>query len=269
MEPMTPKLVEENDLTPPKWLTSRVHFEVLAGSHAFGTSNEDSDRDLVGFCMPPMEVLFPVLDGSIPGFGRQKQSFEIYDEDHLSYRGDSWDITMFSITRFYATCMDANPTWLEALFVPEECVLFETKVGEETREHRELFLHQGAFHRFTGYASSMINKMRNKDKSRQRRCKYGYHAVRLVDELDEIFTEGTLTLGRCSDRHRAIRQGEWSFDEIESYVDAKEEETEELYDNGAAVPYTPDEKPIKDLLLRCLWREFGKDYHEFFDLVDW
>lgn len=263
-------LSEKSDLSPPKFLSKRpVHFEVLAGSHAFGTATPESDRDLISFCVPPEKIVFPVLDGQIDGFGRQKQSFEVYDQDDVEFGGESYDLKVFNIVEFFDTCMDANPTWLETLFVPEENVLHSSPVGEYTREHRELFLHKGAFHRFSGYAKSMMHKMKKKDRDDKRLYKYGYHAVRLMDELEEILSEGTLTIGREQDRHMAVRKGEWPFDGIEEYVSEKEDRCEDLYENSEAVPYEPDENAIRNVLVDCLKMAYRDgDCHPVFQLLD-
>lgn len=270
-ESLVGRILRENaHLTPPGFVnSSSVQFEVLAGSHAFGTATPESDRDVIAFCIPPIDFVFPILRGHIDGFGRQKQCFRMYDQDDISFEGESHDLKVFNIVEFFDTCMDANPTWLETLFVPEDTVLYSTAVGELVRRNRELFLHKGAFHRFSGYAKSMIHKMKKKDRDDERLYKYGYHAVRLMDELEELLAEGSLTIGREKERHQDVREGKWSFDEIQQYFDDKEESCELLYENSSALPYEPDQQRIKDLLVDVLKMHYQQgEEHPVFDFLE-
>jgi predicted nucleotidyltransferase len=82
---------------PPPWLPMNTMFLGITGSVAYGVSSDTSDNDVYGFCMPPKELVFPHLSGEIPGFGRQIQRFEQYQEHHIvdpSARKE-YDLTVF------------------------------------------------------------------------------------------------------------------------------------------------------------------------------
>lgn len=255
---VTENSTELGVIHPPKWLPGRVHYETLSGSHAYGVANENSDTDVVGFCIPPKEIVFPHMRGEIHGFGRQKKEFKHFDADQFEDAdGEVWDLTMFSIVEYFAQCMDNNPNWLETLFTPERCLITNTTVAKHVRNNRKLFLHKGSFHRFRGFTKSQINKMKKRGRNESRLLKYGYHAVRLIDEVDQILSEGELVLDNNVEKLRAIREGEWSIDEIENYCDSKEDRLQELYDNSEVIPNRPDEDAIKVVLLECLEEAYG------------
>lgn len=77
------KLAEQNLISPPKWLPNNTLFEGLTGSVAYGASDDTSDMDVVGFCMPPKGLVFPHTTGQILGFGSQVQRFEQYQQHRI------------------------------------------------------------------------------------------------------------------------------------------------------------------------------------------
>lgn len=76
----TTKLIAAGKLHPPKWMENNIMFEGLTGSVAYGCSNDTSDMDVIGFCIPPKDVIFPHLRGEIPGFGTPGERFEQFQE---------------------------------------------------------------------------------------------------------------------------------------------------------------------------------------------
>ena len=79
------KLNEAGVVHPPKFVPYNMHYEVITGSVAYGMSGDTSDMDVVGFCIPPKEEVFPHLKGEIIGFGRQKKRFENWQEHHIDF----------------------------------------------------------------------------------------------------------------------------------------------------------------------------------------
>ena len=261
MKSITESAIELGLLEAPKWLSPNVVYETKVGSHSYGVSTDDSDIDISGFCVPPKEIVFPHLYGSIHGFGKQKKSFHMFNDksfQHESFGPQKYDLSILSIIFLFRECMDCQPNWLEMLYTPENCVITSTSVSDHLREHRDLFLHQGALWRFTGFAKSQLAKMNKKNRDKVRLLKYGYHAVRMVLEGEQVLTEGTLVLDDKIDVLSSVRNGDWSFDEIASFCEQKETELKKIYDTeAAAVPYKPDETKIKTLLLECLEEFYG------------
>jgi hypothetical protein len=86
--------------------------------------------------------------------------------------------------------------------------------------------------------------------------KFAYHVVRLLNESEQILTEGDLDLERNREQLKSIRRGEWKIEDIRDYFSKKEKELESVYLNSK-LPYGPDEEKIKILLLSCLEEHYG------------
>jgi predicted nucleotidyltransferase len=243
------------------------------GSVAYGASTDISDFDVVGFCIPSKELLFPHLAGQIEGFGRQKQKFEVYQQHHvmdpdaLAGKGRQYDLNIYSIAKYFQLCMECNPNMIDSMFVPQDCILHITKVGNMVRDRRRDFLHKGAWHKFKGYAYSQLHKMKgkgveegsNRDKLRQQYgfdVKFAYHTVRLLYEAEQILQEGDIDLRRHSEHLKSIRRGDVSEDDILAWASNKEKHLEAVYEQSK-LRYGPDEPLIKQLLLDCLEDHYG------------
>ena len=148
----------------PSHMKNNIHYEVIMGSTAYGVSDNTSDIDVYGFCMPPKHILFPYSNGSLFGFGSKPNNFEQFQQHHIidKGRGKEYDISIYNIVKFFNLCMENNPNMVDALFVPTRCVLHCTAVGNHIRENRKLFLTKRVWHKFKGYAFSQLHKMKNK-----------------------------------------------------------------------------------------------------------
>ena len=159
------QLTEKKLALPPKWLPGSVAYETIMGSMAYGVSSDSSDMDVYGFCIPPKNMVFPHLAGEIMGFGRQHERFDqfqqhhIKDADALGGTGRDYDLTIFSIVKYFSLLMENNPNVLDSIFTPVTCVLHSTRIGEMVRDRRRDFLHKGSWHKFKGYAYSQLHKM--------------------------------------------------------------------------------------------------------------
>jgi uncharacterized protein len=262
------RLAKDNLIQPPKWLPYNTHYLTVMGSTAYGVSNDMSDMDVYGFCMPPKDMVFPHLAGEIPGFGRQVQRFEQWQQHHIKTSdGKEYDFSINSIVKYFQLCMDNNPNMVDSLFTPRRCVLHMTPVGEIVRENRKMFLHTGSFHKFKGYAYAQLNKVLNKRKSDSEKrqasidahgydVKAGYHVVRLALECEQILIEGDLDLERNREQLKAIRRGEWSAERLQQFFEDKERHLENLA-TESKLPKYPDEDAIRALLLKCLEAHYG------------
>lgn len=198
---ITKKLEEKNLISPPYFLKHNIHYEVMMGSFAYGVSNDVSDIDIYGFCIPPKDFIFPHLAGHIEGFGEQKQKFEQFQQHHIKDCSNKkqYDITIFNIVKYFQLCMENNPNMIDSLFVPVNCIVHSTKIGNMVREKRKIFLHKGSWYKFKGYSYSQLHKMENKNPEGSRvetiqkfgyDLKFAYHVVRLLNEVEQILSEG-------------------------------------------------------------------------------
>ncbi len=155
------RLENEKLIHPPRWLIDNTQYVTQMGSVAYGVSNADSDQDIYGFCMPTKELLFPHLGGEIMGFGRQVKRFEQYQQHHIDDHssGKNYDITIYSIVKYFHLCMENNPNMIDSLFTPRRCILHSTEVAERLIEKRRIFLHKGAMHKLRGYAYAQLSKI--------------------------------------------------------------------------------------------------------------
>lgn len=256
-------------IKPPKFLLDNTMYATYMGSVAYGVSNLGSDVDIYGFCLPPKESIFPHLAGEIPGFGQQIQRFEQYQQHHIKDGSSDkeYDITIFSIVKYFQLCMENNPNMIDSLFVPRTCIIHSTAISELVRENRKMFLHKGAYYKFKGYAYSQMHKMRIKDPEVGSKrydmiqqygydLKFSYHVVRLLSECEQILVEGDIDLQKNNEQLKAIRRGEWTLEQVEQFFVDKEKQLEELYAKST-LQYKPDETKIKELLLTCLEMHYG------------
>lgn len=264
------QLMKQKELiSPPKWLPANIHYEVMTGSVSYACSSDTSDMDIVGFCIPPKEDVFPHLRGEIPGFGRQKKQFGDWQEHHIMDQEarQEYDFCIYSIVKFFNLAMGNNPNMLDILFTPQRCVLFCSAVAQIVRDNRKLFLHKGSYHKFRGYSYRQLHKIGTKANSsnpkRQKSIeqfgydvKFAYNVVRLALEGEQILIEHDLDIERNAEILKSIRRGEWSEEKLRSWFDEKEKHLEELY-TKSTLRHSPDEEAIKDLLMSCLEQHYG------------
>jgi len=262
------KLHKRNLISPPGFLIHNTHYEVMMGSIAYGVNEEGaSDIDVYGFCIPPKDVIFPHLKGEILGFGKQTQRFEQYQQHHIEDKQakKQYDLSIYNIVKYFQLCMENNPNMIDSLFVPRRCIIHSTKIGNIVRDNRLIFLHKGCWYKFKGYAYSQMHKMESKEPEGKRKeiiekfgydVKFAYHVVRLLNEVEQILTEGNLDLEKNREQLKSIRRGEWKVEDIKEYFSNKEKELENQYLNSK-LQYSPNEEAIKSLLLSCLEEHYG------------
>lgn len=115
-----------------------IVFEVLVGSHAYGTNIEGSDEDIKGvYIQPPEDVLER---------GYQEQISISKDE------------TYYELRRFIELCCTNNPTMLELLYSPEDCIIYKHSIMDKILANKDKFLSKSCRWSFGGYAISQIEK---------------------------------------------------------------------------------------------------------------
>lgn len=149
----------------PSFIKNNIHYEVQTGSVSYGVSSDNSDLDILGFCIPPKHIIFPHLDGKISFFDHINY-FEQFQKHHIfdASCDKNYDITIYSIIKYFKLCINNNPNIIDSIFVPRRCILHSTQIGEHVRENRKLFLHKGAWHKFKSYSYSQLHKIKTKYK---------------------------------------------------------------------------------------------------------
>ena len=166
----------------PHWLANNCVYLTISGSISYGcadtNTDEASDFDTNGICIPPKEIVFPYsLNGYIFGFGNQPkmqpgekgvyEEHHIYDPDARGGKGRSYDLNIYNIVKFVDECNKGNPNLIDSLFTNRECVLHCTQAGNILRDNRKLFLAKNLWDTYKGYAYSQFHKAENKVKSKE------------------------------------------------------------------------------------------------------
>lgn len=123
-----------------------VIYSTVAGSHAYGTAHAGSDRDVRGvFALPAArylelrEALRQVAD----------------DRNNTIY---------YSLRRFLELASNANPSILELLYMPSDCILRCEPAMDHVVRARSLFVTRRAYESHVEYATAQIARARGRNK---------------------------------------------------------------------------------------------------------
>lgn len=123
----------------------RLLYEYIRGSQSHGLATETSDVDTGG-----------VYIASFDKFCASDVEETIADEKN----DNSW----FELGKFMELIAKSNPNALEALFVPDECVIYEHPLFKEIKDNREEFISKECLASFGGYAIAQIKRARGLNK---------------------------------------------------------------------------------------------------------
>ncbi len=124
---------------------ARPLYLVIRGSHAYGTNVETSDTDYAG-----------VFIQSIDDIIGNKYIGQINDDNN--------DIVIYEIRRFLELLASNNPTVLELLNTPEDCVIYKDPIFDLVLSDKEKFITKMCAKSFGGYAKQQISKAKGQDK---------------------------------------------------------------------------------------------------------
>lgn len=262
------KLYDKKLINPPSFVLDNTHMLVRGGSVSYAISNDTSDEDLIGVCIPSKRILFPTShSGVILGFGHQGEKFDQYQKHHIEDKDEDkvYDLNVYNIVKYFELLRQGNPNLIETLFVHRKNVLFITPIGELMREHRHKFLSKEMFVKLRAYSFSQLSKIEGKTAIGKRAdlvskfgydTKYGSHAVRLLLEAEQILLEGDLDLERNSQMLIGIRRGDWKLSDLKDFLTKKEIELEKILPS-AKLPTKSNEGEIRQVLMKCLEAHYG------------
>ena len=124
---------------------SKPLYLVIRGSHAYGTNVETSDTDYAG-----------VFIQSIDDILGNKYKEQINDDNN--------DIVIYEIKRFLELLGSNNPTVMELLNTPEDCVVYKDPIFDLVLNDKEKFITKMCAKSFGGYAKQQISKAKGQDK---------------------------------------------------------------------------------------------------------
>ena len=124
-----------------------IVYEYKRGSHLYHLNVETSDEDYGGVFACPIEDLIGLRSGYVE---------QVSDEKN--------DTVFYELGRWLELLLKANPTVLESLFAPEDCIIKSHPIIDEIRKNRDLFVSKQCFNTFYGYGISQIGKARGLNK---------------------------------------------------------------------------------------------------------
>lgn len=124
-----------------------ILYEYVRGSRLYNLNTPESDEDHGG--------VYIMTDDRKLGLGLDYQN-EIKDKKN--------DNCLWELGRFMELALTSNPTVLEALFVPDDKVIYEHPVMRELRSHRNEFISKACFRPYYSYSRSQIEKSRGQNK---------------------------------------------------------------------------------------------------------
>ncbi len=123
-----------------------IIFSTVAGSHAYGTNNADSDIDIRGIYVNPINKILS------------------FKQPEPQASDDKKDITYYELRRYMQLASRVNPNVIELLWMPNDCIRKITLPMHLLMANKNLFISTRAFHTFKGYAYQQIMKARGQNK---------------------------------------------------------------------------------------------------------
>jgi hypothetical protein len=122
-----------------------IIFEAVVGSQAYGIATPESDTDVKGVFIQPIE--------DILSFGYRDQ---VNDSKN--------DTVFYEVRRFLQLLSSNNPTVLELLYIPEDCIIYKDSIFDKIIAKRSLFITKVCKMSFGGYAIQQIKKAKGMNK---------------------------------------------------------------------------------------------------------
>ena len=207
-----------------------VQFRCVVGSRAYGLDQQASDVDRRGFFLPPAD-----LHWGLAGVPEQ-----IENDREECY----WDVE-----KFIRLGLKANPNVLECMYSP--MVEKSTPLAQELINMRSVFLSRHVHRTYNSYVLSQFKKLEQDLRNAHAlRWKHVMHLIRLLLSGVVVLREGfvPLRVEEHRDRLLAIRRGEISWDEIESWRLRLHRELDEALQT-TSLPEHPDYAWANDFLL--------------------
>ncbi|PTM94905.1 nucleotidyltransferase domain-containing protein [Streptomyces sp. VMFN-G11Ma] len=207
-------------------------YACVMGSRAFGLATEDSDTDRRGVFLAPTAL------------------FWRFEKPPTHVEGPAEEQFGWELERFCELALRANPNILECLHSP--FVEYVDDTGRELLALREAFLSRRAHGTFTRYALGQRGKLEATVRAHGTpRWKHAMHLLRLLMSSRDLLRSGALTLDVGDQREPllAVKRGEVSWPEIESWMNRLANEADEAA-LRSPLPAEPDHRRVEDFLVR-------------------
>lgn len=139
----------------------KIIFLTIAGSQLYGLNTPESDIDLRGVCLDPIESLL-----GLSNF--EQQIYEVEDNPvSKQFNVNSDDVQIYGLKKFIKLLLENNPNILELLFAKN--ILLDYNPYDSgalywtayIQDNKDIFLSQKIRHTFAGYAYSQLHRIKN------------------------------------------------------------------------------------------------------------
>lgn len=217
-------------------------FTGITGSVAYGLATPDSDVDKKGVFVFRTEELLG-LDAP---------------EETVTSKPPQPDFQAHEIGKFFRLALACNPTILEMMFLPGDCIEHEDGVFTYIKNNSDRFLFEkGVRDSFGGYAKQQLvriqrrmatlEKEENPTEVVKRVKKHARHCFRLFDQGVQLLETGSMNIRVTPARREELfTLGELPYDELERRFDLEMEKFNAI---TSGLPEKPDRAWVNDLLI--------------------
>lgn len=218
-------------VVPPATPPGRVVFEVLSGSHAYGTAGPSSDGDWRGVYLLP--------DDAFLGLDRAQTTWEDRPNDQV----------FWELGHFCRLLLKGNPNLVSMLFTPPRLTVESTPVIAGLLPIRRLFVSQSMRSAYMGWIHKELVEIARLHKGSAKRLS---HVPRLMYEYETALRTGTLEVvlePMVLRIVRAIKFGELAYETAVALVGEMLLDLEEVDARlGPGLPDPPTAETLEFLL---------------------
>lgn len=234
---------------PEKYLICKL----LAGSHMYGTADENSDKDIRGIIIAP-------------------NSYYLGLDQFEQYEGlEQQDLVYYDIQKFFRLAMKGNPNVLEWLWAPK--YTHTDWYFNQVLKQRTNFISKAIIKPHIGMAQNHIAKLTQPNRKCGIKGKrlielYGYNTkdaacvLRVLTQCCQLIERQNIDW-KDSNLWRDIKNGRWSLEDLMPLFDAKLERLRKLEKRCINVPSKPAYNKLNKLLNYLLETKIKerKDYN--------
>lgn len=200
----------------------------ISGSHSYGMQTSDSDYDVMGLFLPPVDYLIGLKNV----------------EQVVIPKTDGVEGTIFEFRKWFRLMINQNPNVLELLWQHDSMYVYRDEtIWPILFNRRSEFLSKRLKHSFAGYAFAQLqrlNKLNEKVNQNKKRLeefqKFGYstknasHLFRLLNTAFDALVDKEIQVMRPERQLLiAIREGVYSYEQILLMANDKFARIEEAY----------------------------------------
>lgn len=179
----------------PDWVLDNTICLHYSGSMLYGTATPNSDIDVRGVCIPPVDYWIT------------SKKFE-----QFKYEDDTYDITIFDIRKWLTLALSMNPNIIESAYAPDNIHIILSQQWVDIREKFIVSIaNDSCFSSYFGFSTSQLHDFKKNGK-----LKSLMHAFRVLEQGTELLSTGKMTFPRSNAKELLdIRSGVKSFDNPE------------------------------------------------------